>query len=361
MEHLRPKWVWYWGIWGLMGLYMTSMDLVMYPSAAMAQMLLLNLLQNATWGLLGLFLLWLANRRPIESFGWSSWRIWSLHLLASMAVAALGLFIAFFISIWVQWGELKDPLNFAMFSKGLLRFYRAYFHTNLLFMWAVIASFHGLRIYRKFKTRELEAARLETRFAEAQNLALRMQLQPHFLFNTLNSISALVHSNPDGADEMITRLGDFLRATLEAPQEQWVTLRRELAFIKDYLAIEEIRFQDRLRVHLDVPVELMECRVPSLLLQPLVENALKHGLADRPQGGTLQLRARLDSGCLVLAIQDDGEGYVPGREGVGLVNVRSRLGLLYKGQARLDLLGGVGRGTLVELRLPLASLDEAVP
>ncbi len=361
MEHLRPKWGWYWGIWALMGLYMTTMDLVMYPSASFSRMLLLNLLQNGTWGLLGLFLLWLANRRPIESFAWASWRTWTLHLLASMGVAALGLFIAYFISIWVQWDELKDPLSFAMLSKGLLRFYRAYFHTNLLFMWAVIASFHGLRIYRKYKTREVEAAHLETRFAEAQNLALRMQLQPHFLFNTLNSISALVHSNPDGADEMISRLGDFLRTTLDAPQEQWVTLRRELAFIKDYLAIEEIRFQDRLRVQIDIPAELMECRVPSFLLQPLVENALKHGLADRPQGGTLQLRARQDSAFLVLAVQDDGEGYVPGREGVGLANVRSRLGLLYKGQGRLDILGGSGRGTLVELWLPLGRLDEVVP
>jgi LytS/YehU family sensor histidine kinase len=225
-------------------------------------------------------------------------------------------------------------------------------------MWAVVAAFHGLRIYRKYKTREVEAARLETRFAEAQNLALRMQLQPHFLFNTLNSISALVHSNPEGADEMISRLGDFLRSTLDAPHEQLVTLRRELAFIQDYLAIEQIRFQDRLRVETQIPADLMELRVPSFILQPLVENALKHGLADRPQGGTLQLRARKEPGSLVLEIQDDGEGFVPGHEGVGLANVRSRLGLLYKGRHQLDILGASGRGTLVVLRLPFDAVGE---
>ena len=180
-----------------------------------------------------------------------------------------------------------------------------------------------------------------------------MQLQPHFLFNTLNSIAALVHSNPDGADAMISRLGDFLRTTLEAPQVQWVTLRRELVFIQDYLAIEQIRFQDRLRVELQISAELMEVRVPNFILQPLVENALKHGLADRPQGGTLRLRVRKESGDLVIEIQDDGEGFVPGREGVGLANVRSRLGLLYKGKHQLDIPGAAGRGTLVILRLPL--------
>ncbi len=353
------RWGWYWGIWALMGLYMATWDLAMYPSASIVRLLVMNLLQNGTWGLLGLFLLWLANRRPIESFAWSQWRTWTLHLLASVVVAALGLFLAYIISLLVESRDWRKPLDLAMAVKGLPRFYRAYFHTNLLFMWAVVAAFHGLRIYWKYKAREVEAARLETRFAEAQNLALRMQLQPHFLFNTLNSIAALVHSNPDGADTMISRLGDFLRTTLEAPQDQWVTLRRELVFIQDYLGIEQIRFQDRLRVELQIPAELMEVRVPNFILQPLVENALKHGLADRPQGGTVRLGVRKESGDLVIEIQDDGEGFVSGREGVGLANVRSRLGLLYKGKHRLDILGASGRGTLVILRLPLDAEAES--
>ncbi len=353
MQRVELKWSWYWGLWAMMGLYMTTWDVAMYPSASLLRLLIMNLLQNGVWGLLGLFLLWLANHRPIENVVWSQWHVWGLHFLASVIVAAIGLFVAYVISLLLAEGMWKKNLDMAMVMKGLPRFYRAYFHTNLLFMWAVVAAFHGLRIYRKYKTREVETARLETRFAEAQNLALRMQLQPHFLFNTLNSISALVHSNPDGADEMISRLGDFLRTTLDAPHDQLVTLRRELAFIQDYLAIEQVRFQDRLRVELQIPASLMEVRLPSFILQPLVENALKHGLADRPQGGTLSLRAHSDSGNLVLEIQDDGQGYAPSREGVGLANVRSRLGLVYKGRHQLDILGSPDHGTLVTLRLPM--------
>ncbi len=353
MDRMRPKWSWYWGIWALMGLYMATWDLAMYPSASVPRLIVMNLLQNGVWGLLGLFLLWLANRRPIESFTWPQWRIWGLHLLASVAVAAFGLFLAYVISILVDSGDWKKPLDVAKLIKGLPRFYRAYFHTNLLFMWAVVGAFHGLRIYRKYKAREVESARLEARFAEAQNLALRMQLQPHFLFNTLNSISALVHANPEGADDMISRLGDFLRMTLEAPPDQMVPLRKELAFIRAYLAIEQVRFEDRLRVEMEIPPDLQELRVPGFILQPLVENALKHGLSDRPGGGTLRLRAFRDSEYLVLEVQDDGEGFVPGREGVGLANVRSRLGLIYKGRHQLSILGAPNRGTLVSLRLPL--------
>ncbi|WLT33085.1 sensor histidine kinase [Geothrix sp. PMB-07] len=356
MQSLNLSWKWYWGIWGLMGLYMTTWDMALYPSSPVLRLLTMNLLQNGAWGLLGLFLIWLAHSHPIESFTWTGWRVWCLHLLASVVVAALGLLVAYLISLLVQSNEWKT-LDWAMIRRALPRFFRAYFHTNLLFMWAVVGAFHGLRLYRKYKTREVEAARLEARFAEAQNLALRMQLQPHFLFNTLNSISALVHSSPEGADEMIGRLGDFLRKTLDAPPDQFVPLGRELAFIQDYLAIEQIRFQDRLQVVIQIPEALMNLPVPCFILQPLVENALKHGLSDRPQGGTLHLGAAFESGKLVLEIRDDGEGYLPGREGVGLANVRSRLDLLYKGRHRLEIKGSRGHGTQVTLRLPI-DVDE---
>jgi len=361
MEPSLGKWRWYWGIWGLLGLYMATWDMVMYPAAPVLRLFVMNLLQNGIWGLLGLFLIWLADRHPIESFAWSQWRAWILHLLASVLVATLGLFVAYLISLVMDSGDWSKAFDQAQLRKGLPRFYRAYFHMNLLFMWAVVGAFHGLRIYRKYKAREVEAAKLEARFAEAQNVALRMQLQPHFLFNTLNSISALVHANPDGADDMISRLGDFLRMTLEAPPDQMVSLRKELAFIRAYLAIEQVRFQDRLRVEMEVPAELQELRVPSFILQPLVENALKHGLSDRPQGGTLRLRASRDSEWLILEVQDDGEGFRSSREGTGLGIVRARLGLIFKGQCQLDLLGVPGRGTLVTLRLPFASPDGVAP
>ncbi|WP_243288139.1 sensor histidine kinase [Geothrix terrae] len=358
MEPTLGKWRWYWSIWGLMGLYMATWDMAMYPAAPVLRLLGMNLLQNGAWGLLGLLLIRLADRKPIESFAWSQWRTWGLHLLASVLAATLGLFLAYLISLAVEGGGRH--LDLATVRKGLPRFYRAYFHTNLLFMWAVVAAFHGLRIYRKYQIREIEAAKLEARFAEARNQALCMQLQPHFLFNTLNSISALVHTNPEGADDMISRLGDFLRMTLEATPDQMVPLWKELAFIQAYLSIEQVRFQGRLRVEVDAPSTVQNLRVPTFILQPLVENALKHGLSDRQQGGTLGLRASRDSECLVLEVRDDGAGYRPGREGVGLSNVRARLGLIYKGFYHLDILGVAGRGTLVTLQLPLGDAGGGV-
>ena len=355
----RRRWVWYWGLWGLLGLYMTTWDYTKYPVPALIpRLLLLNLLQTGVWGVLGLFLVWLADRRPLESFARREWRTWALHLAASVFATVLGLFLAYVILILIDLDGAKGPLDLAKVARGLPSFYRAYFHVVLLFMWALVAAFHSLRIYRKYKAREVESARLEARFAEAQNLALRMQLQPHFLFNTLHSISALIHSDPSAADSMIGCLGDFLRMTLEAPPDQMVPLRKELAFIESYLAIERMRFQDRLTIRLEVLPDLLAVKVPSFILQPLVENALQHGLSDRPRGD-LTLRARRDSDLLLLEVQDNGEGFVAGREGVGLSNVRARLGLLYKGRHRIDILGMPGRGTLVTLRLPMDPAAEA--
>ncbi|MBK8794333.1 MAG: histidine kinase [Holophaga sp.] len=353
MANRDRKWMWYWGGWALLALYMASWDISMDKRPDVVRLLAMNLLQNLVWGLLGLVLVWLADHHPIESFSLREWRIWGLQLGTTIAVAALGLFLAYLIYRGFYAEVLKKVSPTMGYFSGLPYFYRNYFHLNLLFMWALLGALHGHLIYRKFRAREVEAARLEARFAEAQNLALRMQLQPHFLFNTLNSVSALIHTSPEGADRMIGRLGDFLRMTLDASPEQMVPLRKELAFIEAYLAIERVRFQERLQVRVEVPLELLTARVPSFILQPLVENALKHGLSDRSQGGTLIVRAQRDSEYLVLEVQDDGEGFVAGREGVGLSNVRARLGLLYRGQHRIDILGASGKGTLVTLRLPM--------
>lgn len=346
------KWAWYWGAWTFLALYMASWDMAMSKGSLALRLLGLNAVQNLVWGILGLILVQLAERRPIQGLSRSQAGTWALHLVASVAVAALGLFLAYLANLVFLDGPWNQP------GKGgpwvlLPAFYRSYFHTNLLFMWALLGALHFHLIYRKYRARELEAAQLQARFAEARNQALRMQLQPHFLFNTLNSISALVESSPRDADRMISRLGDFLRMTLDASPEQLVPLRRELAFIEAYLGIERIRFQERLSVRVEVPAELMGARVPAFILQPLVENALKHGLSGRARGGTVILRARRDTDLLLLEVQDDGEGFVSGMEGVGLSNVRSRMGLLYAGRHRLDILGSPGRGTLVVLGMPL--------
>lgn len=345
------SWPWYWGLWTLLGLYYATWDYALYPSMHVGRLLALNLSQNAAWGLLGLLLLALAERHPLESFGREEWRTWILHGTAAVAVACAGLVVAYLLALLL--GDHSSPMKTGWFIKGLKRFFASYFHSNLLLMVAVLGGFHAFRIHHRLRAREVEGARLQARFAEAQHMALRMQLQPHFLFNTLNSVSALVHSDPEAADRMIGRLGDFLRMSLDAPPDQEVSLRKELAFIEAYLSIERIRFGERLKVVQDIPPDLSSAKVPAFILQPLVENALKHGLADRPEGGTLTLRARREDGRLVLEVQDDGEGFRPGREGTGLSNVRARLGLLHKGHAELEILTAPRRGTLVVLRLPL--------
>lgn len=340
----------YVGAWTFLALYFTTWDAVMYPSASFGHHLLINGLQNLVWAILGLGLVWLAERRPLESFSLRHLPTWGMHLLASLLAAALGLFVAFMISRAST--SMPVPLGSPSFWRSLKHFYSFYLHTNLLILWGVVGAYHGWRLQRRLRERELEAVRLEARFAEAQHQALRMQLQPHFLFNTLNSISALVHSDPEAADRMISRLGDFLRMTLDEAPDAEVPLRKELAFIEAYLAIERIRFRERLKVEIEVPPALMSRQLPAFLLQPLVENALKHGLEGRPQGGTLRLRAHAEGEDLVIELQDDGLGFRSGREGVGLSNVRARLGLRYKGRATLELLGQPGAGTLVVLRLP---------
>jgi len=173
---------------------------------------------------------------------------------------------------------------------------------------------------------------------EAELRALRAQLNPHFLFNSLNSINALVGSDPEGARRMCEGLGDFLRRTLNLGAREAVTLSEELALVDRYLAIEQVRFGDRLRVDRAIDPEATACRVPPLLLQPLVENAVKHGVSDLIDGGTIRIEARVDAGRLLIAIENpvDEDGSTRKGEGVGIENVRRRLGVLGGRDAQLE-------------------------
>ncbi|PYP89296.1 MAG: hypothetical protein DMF61_03515 [Blastocatellia bacterium AA13] len=202
---------------------------------------------------------------------------------------------------------------------------------------------------------ELANARLQT--AEAQLRALKMQLQPHFLFNTLNSISALIAEDVEAADVMIARLGDFLRLTLENSGEERISLERELEFLKRYLDIELIRFNDRLSVTMDVEPESLGASVPNLILQPIVENAIRHGIGSRPEPGHIDIHADRTGDILRLKIADDGVGASesfgrPLKEGVGFSNTRARLAQHYGDSYRFELSGAPGGGSLVTLEIP---------
>jgi hypothetical protein len=212
----------------------------------------------------------------------------------------------------------------------------------------VIAS----RAYYRLNARELEAARLETRLAEAETAALRAQLQPHFLFNALNAISALVRSEPLKAERMIARLGDLLRLSIDGHRGPETTLGDELAFTNAYLAIEETRMGDRLTMVRDIAPETLTARLPSLLLQPLVENAVRHGIAPLPEGGTITLTARLAEGHLHLSVLDNGAGATEVSEGVGLSNSRRRLERQCLASHTFIITTAPGKGFRVDIGIP---------
>jgi two-component system LytT family sensor kinase len=224
---------------------------------------------------------------------------------------------------------------------------------------------NAVRIERKLE----EQGRL---LLEARLDALQRQINPHFLFNTLNSIASLVRSRPELAREMIVKLGNILRALLQ-DRDAFVPLGEELAFTDDYLDIEVVRFGEKLRVVKEIADDTLGVEVPSMLLQPLIENSIKHGLEPRISGGTVTLRSRLVAGRLMIEIEDDGVGVEPGRDvtapvsglvregtGIGMKNVRERMEVLYGDEATVEMVSRPGRGTRVRLTMPLQREDDGI-
>jgi LytS/YehU family sensor histidine kinase len=226
----------------------------------------------------------------------------------------------------------------------------------------VVAAVHGWTYYGRFREREraaaalaVRASRLEAQLARAELDALKMQLHPHFLFNTLHSISALIHADPEGADLMVSRLSDFLRMVLDHAGAQELALRDELAFLERYLEIQRTRYRERLDAAMEIDPETLDARVPNLILQPLVENAIRHAVEPRAAGGRVRVTARRENGTLHLAVRDDGPGLRDAPRsgnGVGLANTRARLAQLYGGAHAFELRNHPEGGLEVSLALP---------
>ncbi len=293
----------------------------------------------------------LARRLPFETGGWG--RNFAVHLLASAA------FSAAYIVLRALVGKWQSQTSFAEAFKLLLV---KTWHYNLLVYWVIVAVSQAFDYYRKFRERELRAAELEKRLVQAKLQALQMQLNPHFLFNTLHSISSLMHKDVDAADRMIMRLSDLLRAALAGAETQEVSLKQELELLQLYLGIEQIRFGSRLQVKLDVPPETMGAQVPNLILQPLVENAIKHGIEPRARPGCIELRAERRTTELSVTVSDNGKGLPengPIREGVGISNTRARLRELYGAAHQFDLSRGTDGGVRVTLTIPYRTASQA--
>lgn len=230
----------------------------------------------------------------------------------------------------------------------------------MLTYWVIVLLSHAFNYYNSYRKGELKASQLRAQLAQSQLEALKMQLQPHFLFNTLHSISALLNQDISAARSMIARLGDFLRLTLENTGTQEVTLQQEMEFLDRYLEIERIRFQDRLTTFVQVDPEVLDVRVPNLILQPIVENAMRHAIANRNRG-RIEIIAGANNGMLRIQVKDNGPGLraVPAlgnqsRHGVGLANTKARLDGLYGSAHRLELANEPG-GFVVTLEIPRVS------
>ena len=322
------------------------------------------------WGILAAFILgvyilallspgilWLGRRWPIERRVWL--RRVSLHLPFSVIFSLVDLAIA---------SALDSRLGLAPLPKP---FWQAYmvlliidFHGGVIAYWLILGGQHAIRYYRKYQEREQEALRLELQASElqrqlarAQLSTLKAQLHPHFLFNTLNAIMVLVRQQRGRqAEETLSLLSDLLRCVLDDVEAQEVPLRRELEYLRLYLAIEQVRFQDRLRIEISVDPELLNAAVPHMAMQPIVENAIRHGIGRSSAAGRVHIRAVRLNEMLEIQVRDDGPGLLSSSTspspGIGLANTRARLHQLYGAAGGLTVENGEKGGAVATMLIP---------
>lgn len=304
------------------------------------------------WGALAPLVFWFGRRFRLGRGTWPVCLL--LHLITSVILALIQLLLTTSLAEFIElFGGRPFP-----FLVGLRFALAVKFHWNVVIYWAILGLGHALLYYREFRERELRATQLESQLARAQLQALKVQLHPHFLFNTLNAISALIFEDPEAADRMITYLSELLRMTLESSGEQEVPLRQELHYLDRYLTILKARFGDRLTTLLDIEADVYDALVPNLVLQPLVENAIRHGIGPRAVPGRIEISARSLGQTLCLRVYDNGAG-IPSedgavlKEGVGLGNTRARLQQLYGAAQKLVLTNAPHGGLVVTLEFPL--------
>ena len=323
--------------------------------------LLGSLAQWWSWGLLAPLIVAIDRRLPSSEKQLA--RRVLFHVLVSGPVTAAYVYVYAAMRALVgvsTWRAVYDP-------QTLLSALRGMFLWSWLVYWLIVGAWQAYQYYQRYLSTELRMERLERRFTEARLNALRMQLDPHFLFNALNTISSQVERDPRMARAMIERLGDLLRLSLESRDKEEIPLAEEMAFLDHYLAIQRIRFRDRLTIETDVDPTVAYATVPCLFIQPLVENAIRHGISPRASGGTVIVSARRVEDQLQILVVDDGVGVPPGwsleeSAGLGLSLTRDRIAGLYPdGAGRLEVRRRKEGGTEVAVTLPLrVAIEEDV-
>lgn len=303
------------------------------------------------WALMTPGVLWLGRRFPIQRKNWP--RRTALHLLLSLGVSVVQL--AWESAVLPQFGVFPSVMT--TFGSTFLFLLIIGFHNGVATYWTILGIQAGFRYYRGYQERELHAAELKTQLARAQLSALKMQLQPHFLFNTMNAIMVLVRQQKGRqAEEMLARFSDLLRCVLEDVETQEVPLRRELEYLELYLAIEQVRFQDRLQIEFSVDPAVLDAALPHMGLQPIVENAVRYGIGRSSAAGKIRIGACRVDEALEVTVEDDGPGLptVDSAQGlgIGLSNTRARLDQLYGDSARLTVENGKQGGVVATMVVP---------
>lgn len=354
---LLARWTCVSGVWTAVALFSVGQIYLAQTGLGdpppLGPLLLLELPIWAFWGLATVPVVMLARRLPLNRPGVAT--AFVVHLFAAIvvAVAAVG-----FQMLWYQ-AFNPYPFGGSSLSTWFWQYFRRYFVVGFMVYWAVVGAYHAFTNYVLYRERELEASRATAQLTEARLNALKMQLHPHFLFNTLNSISALLEHRPREARRVLAQLADLLRASLRSEARHVIPLDDELDFLARYVGIEQIRFGERLVVEMDIDPAARRAAVPSFLLQPLVENGIRHGIVHRDGAGWLRVSAERANGALVLHVMDNGPG-APGRpfrEGIGLANTRRRLGELYGSDHDLSFTERSEGGLDVRVQIPFRLLE----
>jgi two-component system LytT family sensor kinase len=327
--------------------------------ASLPFLIALNLGFWYSWASLTPAIFWLSRKAPfLDRESWR--RAAAIHIPAVFVMTLLHVSLTVASQTLIVWmvGQEQRP-----WLPEAQRMFFNNFDWEMMTYWAIVGLSHALRYHSEAQDRALRESHLETHLVEAQLQALQRQLQPHFLFNTLNTISALMHRNVDAADNMIAKLSDLLRISLQTVGVQEVPLKQEIDFLSKYLEIEQTRFRDRLTVVFDVQPDTLDALVPNLVLQPLVENAIKHGIGPRPTPGQIEIRSKRVGALLELEVKDNGVGLSAARltdfnRGIGLANTRSRLQHLYGSSHRFEFRQPPAGGLSVLIAIPLVEIAE---
>jgi hypothetical protein len=356
---MRMKWLAIVAVWALLGVIYAAPIYVEVRAEQHGHMawriFTWGILTWVAWAPLTPAIIWLARKCSIVGEEWK--RNLAPHVPAFLLMSTLHSAAATAVTLWVKPFDNMGDSPKEFWPRFLSRVPGS-FGSDLLVYGAVIGVFYAFDYYRKYREREFAATRLEAQLAQAQLDSLRMQLHPHFLFNTLNSIVGLVRDNKNNAAvNMLVGLSDLLRHTLEYSTRHEVELREEINFIKLYLSIQEMRFSDRLRIELDIDPRTTKALVPNLILQPLTENALRHGIARSAKSGLIGIRSAVNDGYLRLTVYDEGAGLpddwqLKGSMGIGLANTAARLQQLYDNDHEFDIRNRYTGGVEVVIVMP---------